>query len=176
MRSEDVEGAQPNKADVHVEDLGTVPYAVIEFFGLFSRLEFALLVSGYAGGEIGGNAWVQWDLFAKDLHKSFFEDVRSDTEAAILFSDPARKLIKSRGDGCTFVANDIPADSVALVLQVRTIRNNLFHGSKVRFTDRDRLLVNAGIRVLRIALRAAELSSHCRKVSCAWAYAEIDDS
>ncbi|MGR9408063.1 hypothetical protein ACU8MI_16180 [Rhizobium leguminosarum] len=161
------------KPDVCIDDLGSVPYAVIEFFALFSRLEFALLASGYVGGDVGENAWVRWDGFAKDLHKSFFASASVDAEVAVLFEGPARKLVTAKSGDCRFVDGEVPKDPVGLLLQVRTIRNNLFHGSKVNFGDRDRDLVRAGSRVLRHALHALDMAVETRKVRSAWAYADI---
>ncbi len=160
-------------ADVQVEEVGSVPYVTVEFFALFSRLEFALLASGYSGGEIGENAWVLWDSVAKDLHKSFLTEVSADIEAAILFREPARTLIKTADGGCEFRDALIPETAVDVLLQVRTIRNNLFHGSKVYFTDRDRELVSAGIRVIRLMLDAIERSEKTRRIQAAWGYAHV---
>jgi len=56
---------------------------------------------------------------------------------------------------------------------VRTIRNNLFHGSKVYFTDRDRHIVSAGIRVIRLMLDVIERSEKTRKIRAAWGYADV---
>ncbi|MBW9116342.1 hypothetical protein JNB88_22125 [Rhizobium cauense] len=160
-------------ADVYVEEVGNVPYITVEFFGLFSRLEFALLSSGYAGGDIGENAWVLWDSFAKDLHKSFLAEVAADAEAAILFREPARTLTKIADGGCEFRDAAIPKTVLDVLLQVRTIRNNLFHGSKVYFTDRDRDLVSAGIRAIRHMLDAIERSEKTRRIQAAWGYAHV---
>lgn len=172
MRSEEGEGGERNM-DVIIDDVGSIPYIIIEFFALFSRLEFALLSSGYSGGEVGTNAWVTWDRVASDLHKSFFADCTADKEVDILFREPARILVKNEAGECKFVDGQIPQTSVQLLLQVRTIRNNLFHGSKVHFTDRDRLLVVAGIRVIRHLLDVLDKCECTRKIRSAWAYADI---
>jgi hypothetical protein len=172
MRSDEGDGEQW-KENVHVEDVGTIPYIAVEFFALFSRLEFALHASGYAGGDIGENAWVAWDRIANDLHKSFTAEVTGDAEVAILFREPARTLVKTVAGGCEFVEARIPERAADILLQVRTIRNNLFHGSKVYFTDRDRCLVLAGIRVIRHVLDALDRSEKTRRVQAAWGYANV---
>ncbi len=153
--------------------MGNVPYVTVEFFALFSRLEFALLASGYAGGDIGENVWVRWDSVAQDLHKSFLAAVTFDAEAAILFREPARTLVKNADGGCEFRDAAPPVKAVDLLLQVRTIRNNLFHGSKVYFTERDRDLVSAGIRVIRHMLDAIGRSKKTRRIQAAWGYAHV---
>lgn len=172
MRFDRAAGKRQN-ADVQVEEVGDVPYVTVEFFALFSRLEFALLASGYAGGDIGENAWVLWDRVARDLHKSFLAEVAADAEVAILFREPARTLVKTAVGGCEFRDAAVPETVVDLLLQVRTIRNNLFHGSKVFLTERDRDLVSAGIRVIRHMLDAIERSEKTRRIQAAWGYAHV---
>jgi hypothetical protein len=159
--------------DVQVEEVGTVPYVTVEFFALFSRLEFALLAAGYAGGDVGENAWVLWDSVAQDLHKSFLTEVAADAVAAILFREPARTLTKTADGRCEFRDATIPETAVDVLHQVRTIRNNLFHGSKVYFTERDRDLISAGIRVIRHMLNAIERSNKTRRIQAAWGYAHV---
>lgn len=172
MRSEEGEGGQKN-IDIDIEDVGSIPYITVEFFALFSRLEFALLASGYSGGDVGANAWVTWDSVANDIHKSFFAEASVDKGVAILFREPARTLAKNAAGGCEFVEGQVPRTSAELLLQVRTIRNNLFHGSKVHFTDRDRLLVVAGIRVIRHVLDALDKCASTRRIRSAWGYANV---
>ncbi|PDT10527.1 hypothetical protein CO655_12045 [Rhizobium sp. M1] len=158
---------------ITISDVGTVPTVAVEFFAMFSRLEFALLSSGYSGGEVGDNAWVTWDSFGRDVHPSFFLDMRADNAVAVLFQQPARKLIKTESGDCMFADSPVPEDAVELLLQVRRIRNNLFHGSKVNFLERDRLLVHAAVRVLRHLLDALDKEEKTWKVRAAWAYAEV---
>jgi hypothetical protein len=158
---------------ITVFDVGTIPVVAVEFFALFSRLEFALLASGYAGGEVGDNAWVAWDSFGRDIHSSFFPDMRGDNSVAVLFEEPARKLVKTESGGCEFTNSPVPTDAVELLLQVRRIRNNLFHGSKVNFVERDGLLVRAAVKVLRHLLEALDKEEKTWKVRSAWAYAQI---
>jgi hypothetical protein len=164
---------EPASLEIAVEDVGIVPYPSIEFFALFSRLEFALLASGYAGGDVGENAWVLWERVANDVHKSFLADVKVDEDVAILFREPARTLVRITAGGCEFKDVPAPETTAEILLQVRTIRNNLFHGSKVYFTDRDRCLIRAGIHVIRHLLNAFRFSERTRKVGAAWAYADV---
>lgn len=172
MRSDEREGDE-NNVDVVVGDVGLVPHIIVEFFALFSRLEFALLTSGYSGGDVGKNTWVTWDRVASDLHKSFLAECIADEEVAILFYEPARFLVKNEAGDCKFIDGQIPQTPVQLLLQVRTVRNNLFHGSKVSFTGRDRQLVVAGIRVIRHLLEVLDKSACTRKIRSAWAYADV---
>lgn len=172
MRSKEGEGAQQN-IEISFEDVGSVPHIAIEFFALFSRLEFALLASGYSGGDVGANAWVTWDSVAKDIHKSFFAEASVDQEVAILFRQPARTLAKGSAGDCQFVEGQVPRTPAELLLQVRTIRNNLFHGSKVNFTQRDRRLVMAGIRVIRLLLASLDKCANTRRIRSAWGYANV---
>lgn len=146
--------------------------SVIEFFAMFSRFEFALLAAEYVGGDVGDNAWADWDRFSTELHKSFFDNVRKDPEVEVIFREPPRKLVKQDEKICIFVDVAPPSDSVNLLLAVRRVRNNLFHGSKVFFRPRDKELVMAGTIVLRHALEASILSAETNCVSSAFAYAD----
>ncbi len=158
---------------MQIDGLGAIPACVVEFFGTFSRFEFALLAAGYIGGEIGQNAWANWDGFAADLHKSFFPRVAGDAATGLLFQEPPRKLVKRTDEDCEFIDSPVPTDGTTLLLLVRTIRNNLFHGSKVYFRPRDEQLVNAGIKVLKHALEAASLMPRTNRVSSAYGYADL---
>ncbi|MBP2489003.1 hypothetical protein JOH50_004730 [Rhizobium leguminosarum] len=158
---------------IAIADVGEIPLMAVEFFALFSRLEFALLASGYSGGEEGENAWVIWDSFAQDLHSSFFREARDDPSLSILFEEPARKLVRHANGGCVFQDCAAPKDAAELIVQVRRIRNNLFHGSKVNFQERDSQLVHAAIGVLRQLLDALDKDRKTWKVRAAWGYADV---
>lgn len=159
---------------IEVEGVGGVPHAAVEFFALFSRFEFALLASGYVGGNSGENAWANWDQFAKDLHEAFYSEANSDPEIAFIFQYPPRKLVYLGNGECKFVDGERIEDARTLLLSIRTIRNNLFHGSKVLFSTRDLSLISAGIRALRLALDVVRLLPTTRKVETAWTYADFD--
>ncbi|MGO6822240.1 hypothetical protein ACC779_07760 [Rhizobium ruizarguesonis] len=160
---------------IAVADVGQVPSVTVEFFAVFSRLEFALLASGYSGGEDGESAWVTWDRFGRDVHPSFFKEMSTDQAIAVLFEEPARKLVRQPNGDCVFQDSPVPEDAVDLILQVRRIRNNLFHGSKIYFRERDAQLVHAAVKVLRHLLETLDKEEKTWKVRAAWGYADVGD-
>lgn len=156
-----------------IEGFGSIPHDAIKFFAVFSRFEFALMSAGYVGGDLGENAWASWDRFGAELHKSFLVDVQGDKTIEVLFQEPPRRLVKA-GDGlCEFVDSPAAIDAAGVLLAVRTIRNNLFHGSKVHFTVRDKQLIAAGVQVLDHALKTSTLRTKTKRVSTAFAYADL---
>lgn len=124
---------------------------------------------------MGENAWANWDSFTADLHKSFFPAAELDPIIEVLFREPPRKLVKRTDDLCEFVDSSIATDAAGLLLSVRTIRNNLFHGSKIYFRPRDEQLVTAGTQVLNLALNAASLIPRTNQVSSAYGYADLGE-
>lgn len=137
----------------------------IDFFALFSRMEFALVAAGYYAGDVGDFAAVAWDSFAGELPAGFYPAMQVNPEAEIYFREPPRKLVRTEHDGCVFVDAEPVTDTTSLLLAVRRARNNLFHGSKIWFNDRDEALTRAGFFVLEAALdQAAFGSESCRRV------------
>lgn len=131
----------------------------VRFFYWFSRFEYALKKAGYTkpGQEI---AEPDWDGFAnKELGKAFFNNIKAEPTADILFTKaPRKQIVLSDGklDWCP-KAPDFPhrPNSVQNLFEyIRRVRNNLFHGGKVPFdSDRDVKLINAALFVLEEALK-----------------------
>ncbi len=154
-----------------IEELqGSVPLNMIKLFAVFARFEFALIATGYVGGDNGDYVYATWDDFASDLHKSFFPKVQHSQRAAILFNEPPRTLVKFDGNNCRFIDGNPPTNAQSVLLAVRIIRNNLFHGSKSNPRERDMHLVDAANEVLTTALDIARLELLTNRVSVAWGY------
>lgn len=103
-----------------------------EFLAVFSRMEYALKVSGYATGTNKVEAW--WDKFANDVDTAFNAVKHEDFLNAVgyLLAAPPRKQIL-KDDVLTFVDQTIDnkqGTAQQVLLMVRTVRNNLFHGGK----------------------------------------------
>ena len=128
-----------------------------EFLGTFARCEYALKGSGFAkGGATSVEA--NWDTFASAIDWHFRRVAHRDFKAAVnfLLSQPPRKQVLHQG-----IVNwkDSPPDknlpkAQQVLLMVRRIRNNLFHGAKVWSPEygnreRDIALVEAGLVVLK---------------------------
>ena len=130
------------------------------FFVFFSRFEYALKRGSYlAAGS--GNAEPAWDKFASNYNEKFqaVEDARLKQAIDYFRSSPPRKQVRSDGhlgwsDPLKYTSGPL---LVWLLLAVRTVRNNLFHGGKfpgfpVVDPSRDRDLIENAIVVLAHAL------------------------
>ncbi len=105
----------------------------IEFICTFSRLEYALKSTEFAlGNENRVEAW--WDMFANTIHEQFIALDEPDLLAAtnyILTSPPRKQVLEN--ESLKFVPQQIDTNQKStqqLILMVRTVRNNLFHGGK----------------------------------------------
>jgi hypothetical protein len=111
---------------VHRSDL------VYEFFFVFSRFEHSLLVTSYIADR-NGNAFADWDRFARELNDSFNLALSPDVERAVRYyeEDPPKKQVVHLGRlAWKNVVPDTNGRLERLLLLVRRVRNNLFHGEK----------------------------------------------
>lgn len=135
-----------------------IPQALAyEFLGTFARCEYALKCSRFAKG--GSNSVeANWDDFASaiDWHFRRIKDDVFQSAVDFLLTEPPRKQVLRDG---RVTWNDSPPDknlpkAQQVLLMVRRIRNNLFHGAKVWSPEygnrnRDIQLLEAGLVVLK---------------------------
>ena len=144
------------------EQVGQVDNITYDFFIAFSRMEFALKHAGYAKADNRRNAMADWDKFADDNDKSFqakFADKKNKSliEATnYLFNTPPKRL-KYISNKLNWEKRDIIKNRTLkeLLIVVRGVRNNLFHGSKklaINEQSRNRDLLNYGLIVLNECL------------------------
>lgn len=128
-----------------------------EFLGTFARCEYALKSSGFAKGG-ASDVSANWDAFAEtvDGHFRQLDEEIFKNAAAYLLAEPPRKqvLIDGRVEWRHSPPNVKFAKARQVLLMVRRIRNNLFHGSKIWTPeslnrDRDIELVKAGLVILK---------------------------
>ena len=127
-----------------------------EFLAVFARYEFALKAAGFANG---GDRKVEaaWDIYAKSIDGAFARLNCPELAAAVeyLIKQPPKKQVLIRGK---VQWRDAPPDPKTLraeqvLLMVRRVRNNLFHGGKfLPGGDRDQVLVNHALVVLKACL------------------------
>lgn len=129
---------------------------VCRFVAIFSRMEYALKSTRYA---IGGEKRVEpaWDSFANDIDDAFFKILDPEVIEArnYLLTRPPRKQTLA-GNRVTFTDQAIDASqkqTQQLLLMVRTVRNNLFHGGKYlpqgeQEVGRNHLLVQHALTVV----------------------------
>lgn len=141
------------------------PALAYEFLGTFARCEYALKVSGFAKGS-ATSVEANWDTFSNAIDWHFRRVVDQAFKDAVnfLLTEPPRKQVLRDG---RVAWKDSPPDNglnkaQQVLLMVRRIRNNLFHGAKVwspEYDNRERdiKLVEAGLVVLR---QCAQLNQH----------------
>lgn len=120
----------------HIEDFDQdLRVACFEFFFWFSRFEYALKAAGLARAGRYGEAQVSWQEFVKKHAKEY---MLSD-EAQSLLKDPPQTQTYLNGN-CGWDVTNIDREKTELgrvLLVVKTIRNNLFHGGKAGQKDWD---------------------------------------
>jgi len=137
-------------------DLLNVPRELtLEFLAMFARFEFALKKAGYA---VGDNSKVSpdWDSFANDVAKLDATALAPMLNASqYLQQHPPKKQVLDNG-ALRWVARQGTTGSAIgdVLLSVRTVRNNLFHGGKfpdAMVTDplRDEQLIRDCLAVLK---------------------------
>jgi hypothetical protein len=124
---------------------------VFRFTATFSRIEFALKKNGFVCGQ---DAKPNWDRFARET-SDLYECADTETRAAIdaLFSDPPRKQVFRDGYLDWEKCEPTSRDNASLLVLVRRIRNNVFHGGKFPFNiDRDAALLRNALIVLKATI------------------------
>ena len=127
-----------------------------DFFRLFSRFEYSLKATRFCKED---KVEADWKKFAEDIHEGF-QDLKRETlvEATkyILANPPKKQVIKQGGIAWSDSSPASVNDTDLLLLYVRRVRNNLFHGGKFNGNrlapQRSEQLLNSSIIVLECAL------------------------
>lgn len=113
-------------------DLLNVPRELtLEFLATFARFEFALKKAGYAQGD-DSKVSPDWDSFARDVAKLDAAVLAPVLDACqYLQQHPPKKQVLQNG-ALHWVARQGTSGSAIgdVLLNVRTVRNNVFHGGK----------------------------------------------
>jgi hypothetical protein len=102
----------------------------LAFFGAFSRFEYALKRAKYVKGQ-GAHVLPDWIRFGKDLSGLGAATLAPVLEACpYLQANPPKRQVLRDGelDWDDLLGNKSQIENV--LLYVRTVRNNLFHGGK----------------------------------------------
>lgn len=150
---------------MNIHDGSDINRLAIDFFVLFSRMEYALKASGFHKGN--GRAEANWTSFANSINGAFqalTDENLEEAKSNILDDPPNRQCVVNGqldwepinpGNGC---------DTDKLLLYVRGIRNNLFHGGKfnVAWADKDRaeVLLRSSIVILTECLNSSPTVRH----------------
>lgn len=130
---------------------------VLVFLYAFSRFEYALKRSGYHGQD-GKVAQADWDRFENALTGLPPADLAPVLALGdyTLAKPPKKQVVK--GGGLNWEDSAPTASEIkTLIIYVRRIRNNLFHGGKfpeghVHDVARDTDLLRSGVSVLKALL------------------------
>jgi hypothetical protein len=137
-------------------DLLNVPRELtLDFLATFARFEFALKKAGYAQGD-DSKVLPDWDSFGRDVAKldaALLAPVLNSCQ--YLQQHPPRKQVLQKG-ALHWVARQGTSGSAIgdVLLSVRTVRNNVFHGGKfpegpVAEPLRDEALIRDCLTVLK---------------------------
>ncbi|WP_040726167.1 hypothetical protein [Thiomicrorhabdus sp. Kp2] len=102
-----------------------------EFFKIFARAEYSLKASGFNRGD--GNAEADWSAFSKQVKSLIQNPNNQQLQAAIDFviSQPPKKQVIVNGKIEWSDSNPtFPDKAENLLVYIRRVRNNLFHGGK----------------------------------------------
>lgn len=109
---------------------------VLEFLGAFSRFECALKRAGFASGD-ASRVNADWDCFGKTL-RTLSPEQRAPVlrSCAYLLQEPPKKQVLRDGHLAWSDAADTSlSDFERVLIYVRRVRNNLFHGGKFPAPD-----------------------------------------
>jgi hypothetical protein len=132
-----------------------------KFLGTFARCEYALKSSGFAkGGATSVEA--NWDAFAVSIDWSLrrvTDQAFKDAVNFLLTESPRKQVLRNgRVEWMDSLPDANLPKAKQVLLMVRRVRNNLFHGAKVwspeyRNGARDIQLVEASLLVLEHVVR-----------------------
>ncbi|WP_394143214.1 hypothetical protein [Vibrio atypicus] len=128
-----------------------------DFFKLFSRLEYALKVTGFNTGD--GNANANWGEFSLNIDALFFSSENQELKKSynyVLANPPKKQIIENGLIKWSSVQPTHNCQTDLILLYVRRIRNNLFHGGKFNghwfAPQRSEELLYSSITILEHAL------------------------
>jgi hypothetical protein len=141
---------------VHRRDL------IYEFFFVFSRFEHALAMAHYLNENKGGVS-ADWNKFARETNDVFLATLSPEVKEAIRYYErkPPRKQVVDF-DSLTWkdVVPKTNYELEKLLLLIRRVRNNLFHGEKIGVllegdSERDSQLLKHGLTILYACLQSS---------------------
>ena len=144
--------------DAGLRLLTVPPELALEFFSVFSRLEYALKITAQFRQAGNGEAKADWAAFAEGIAQSFEPHKNQETKRAFEFLVHAnlRRLEVSGNDveWKPFNVADPESDADRVIRIIKQVRNNLFHGGKYArepdgSPERDRALLLHSLTILR---------------------------
>ena len=140
----------------HVENLEKL---AIELFKKFARIEYALKVAGFHNGE--GKAEPNWDKFASTIQGQLEHDGVIVEAVQYMKEQPPKKQVVRNGLLEWEAATPSASETHELLLCVRRVRNNLFHGGKFNghwfAPERSETLLRHSLSILDACLRSSPM-------------------
>ena len=139
--------------------------SVCKFLHIFSRFEYALKKNNFLKKGVRGNAEADWDKFAKSLDKKISLDAINSkefqTSTTYFFNHPPKKQIVDDNSNLGWKDETIAKKQrnfEKLLVLVRRVRNNLFHGGKfhgeyIHGLERNKKLIKFSIVILMECLK-----------------------
>ncbi len=131
---------------------------IFSFFVIFSRFEYALKCAGFVR-DVGRGAEVDWEAYEKSITGKF-SAIKNSFKG--LTNDPPRKQIlgKTGLEWGIIKKNETKSYESYLLLLVKAVRNNLFHGGKYPFVN-----IDEPSRNIELLKGSIEVINSCLRVS-----------
>ena len=129
----------------------------VELFKKFARIEYALKAAGFHYGE--GDAKPNWDMFASSIDGVLEKDTSITMSIKYMSESPPKKQV-IRKDLLEWETPKHHTNKThEILLCVRRVRNNLFHGGKFNGhwfkSERSKELLQHSLCILDACLRAS---------------------
>lgn len=131
-----------------------------ELFRTFSRMEYSLKATGFFCG--GSEAKADWRRFASSIEAKLSNPDTDELREAIeyiLHNPPKKQVTKDNLLAWSDAPPDANSKADLILLYVRRVRNNLFHGGKFNgrwfAPERSHELLRCSLIILRACLEAA---------------------
>ncbi len=138
----------------------TLDELAAELFRTFARFEYALKAAGFHNGD--GNAEPNWRSFAESIPGLFDGPTEAPLKVAVnyILEHPPKKQVIAAGIlTWTEAAPQTDLQTDRVLLYVRRVRNNLFHGGKFNghwfAPQRSEALLRHSLEILHACLRAS---------------------
>lgn len=134
-----------------------------DLFRTFARFEYALKAVGFHQAKRNGDAEANWRSFAESV-SDLFDDPRDpalrEAIAFMLGHPPKKQVIAGGGISWSESEPGTNLQSDRVLIYVRRVRNNLFHGGKFNGRwfepQRSEQLLKSSLIILRACLDASE--------------------
>ena len=133
-----------------------------EFLFVFSRFEYALKITGHLLPNTR-EPRIDWRRFATSVERIFSDPPTKEFAQAIQYlstQPPNKQIVRNRRIAWSDNPPQTDHNGDRILLYVRRVRNNLFHGGKFRqhrlgYQERTPELLGCSLTVIRTCLAAA---------------------